>query len=874
MTQFFNIPFYWPYDVAILVIGIFQIILALTGWILCDLAGFRKLFQSCTLVRQEVSQLWKRDPVENLKLFHQVLREDKTGFLTPWIQESILMDGNNHPAAMADLDAFLNPVVIVPCIPHRIWYRMIIMVMSVVAFLGMAWIIVTQANFTSEQAWARVGMALFIFVFPILDYVFVDWLVIQQVRQKIESLQHLFRNHFPVLTTSQLQYSVLLNQQVMSRQMQSMSQEITSTLTESFQKQITPIIHNMSQTFDRSIKHVDEQQQQGIGKLAAHFARQLEQLLGHNLAGLSASISSLNEMHASAATRTQELLVALNQSTSLQKDAQDSAHAILGSLSASHQAVVTSTARLNEVFSNSASQISEVFSEATSQLSGTFSDATSQLSEVLTTGTASLTSSFETSSVSLSSTFADSTSRMDEIMASGADRIEQLLAASATQLQAHAAETIATVQKSYSGGADNLQAAFSAGSDLLTNRFAEGSNQLQAAFTGSTEQFASTLHTSAVEVQTALTEGSEQLRSVFTHGYEQMEQAFQTSADTLTQSLQSGSTTLQDSYTQSSTLITDLFNKGSSQLQAAFTGSTEQFASTLHTSAVEVQSALSLGSEQLRSIFTQGYEEMESAFKNSAEYLNQSLTLGSTNLQESYTKSNALLTDLFKNGSSALTQSFAAGQDQLIQTLNGATEALSQTLLKSSDMVEQLKAIIEASQADAQRIREEQVAVESQIGGYFDQMHVQINRLQDDLQANLVDIFGKYNDLTQMTLTQSDEQYQDLMTRLTESSTTLMNTLDDQVRDLTFLVRDVASEIAGLNKSLDVSVQNFGEQIQLSTQSTFQSFDQGLSDIVAQLTDTVRLIGDAVDDLPGAIISAREVLTDSSAVSASPSTTA
>jgi hypothetical protein len=86
MTQFFNIPFYWPYDVAILVIGIFQIILALTGWILCDLAGFRKLFQSCTLVRQEVSQLWKRDPVENLKLFHQVLREDKTGFLTPWFR--------------------------------------------------------------------------------------------------------------------------------------------------------------------------------------------------------------------------------------------------------------------------------------------------------------------------------------------------------------------------------------------------------------------------------------------------------------------------------------------------------------------------------------------------------------------------------------------------------------------------------------------------------------------------------------------------------------------------------------------------------------------------------------------------------------------
>ncbi len=845
LTQFLaDLPVNWVLTGTVSLI----FLLAIAGWIMCDLAGFAHLFRSIQKVRQEVAQLWKRDPVENLKLLRSQATPERLGMLSPAIVRSIIMDSNGQPYALADLTINLNPRTIVRHIPYRGLVMPAFVLMASITVIGTLTAIYSQNQNNPAASLLPIFLAASLSTFLILLFRALDQIKIHRATVEIEALQDMLAHHFIVMSDAQVQYRILADQKLLIDQIQNLGPTLSTAMADATQKQMVPVIRNMSQSFDQAVKHVNEQQQQGIGKLAAHFARQLDQILGEHLTDLSASIAALNEIHATAIGRTQDLLTAIDQSTGLQLDAQQSAQAILAGLFASHQAVIESTTRLNEVFSASSSQLSQVFSASAGQINQVFASSTEQLSQALTTGASS----------------------MEGILATGSTQIGQLLAASAAQVQAAAAASAVQVSETYVTGADHLQAAFTAGSDLLNSRFAEGSSQLQTAFTGSTEQFASTLHTRAVEVQSALSQGSEQLRAIFTQGSEQMESAFKNSTDALTLSLQSGSTTLQDSYTQSSTLITDLFNSGSSQLQAAFTGSTEQFASTLHTSAVEVQSALSQGSEQLRAIFTQGYEQMESAFKNSADTLTQSLTSGSTNLQNSYTQSSTLITDLFNTGSAALTQSFSAGQDQLIQTLNGATEALSQTLLKSSDMVEQLKVMIEASQADAQRIREEQLAVESQIGGYFDQMHVQINRLQDDLQANLVDIFGKYNDLTQMTLTQSDEQYQDLMSKLTESSTTLMNSLDDQVRDLTFLVREVTSEIAGLNKSLDVSVQTFGEQIQLSTQSTFQSFDQELSAIVAQLTNTVRLIGDAVDDLPGAIISAREVLTDSSASDAQP----
>ncbi len=258
----------------------------------------------------------------------------------------------------------------------------------------------------------------------------------------------------------------------------------------------------------------------------------------------------------------------------------------------------------------------------------------------------------------------------------------------------------------------------------------------------------------------------------------------------------------------------------------------------------------------------------------------QSITDSSTQLEQTFTGSSEKLADIFANSSTglvltvnslsekissqstdnmtALNQILTTGADQLRLAYSEGAEHLNEVLKKSSEMTQEVSTLLINGQAEAARLREEQTEVQGRISDYFEQMRNQINRLQDDLQANLVDIFSKFTDLTSVTLTQSDEQSQQMLSHLTEQSTQLMNTLDDQVRELSFLVRDVASEISGLNKTLDQSVQQFGEQLSETTSKTFDSFDQGLNDIVAHLSNTIELISDSVDDLPAAVISVRD----------------
>lgn len=274
--------------------------------------------------------------------------------------------------------------------------------------------------------------------------------------------------------------------------------------------------------------------------------------------------------------------------------------------------------------------------------------------------------------------------------------------------------------------------------------------------------------------------------------------------------------------------------------QKSLVDSVEASQQTLHDtiskSLLTLQSSVAAGEQSMRDTIARSQTELMSTVSANQRDFGEALTTGQKDLQ-----------DILREGA-----------EQLRRTYSEGSKDLNQVLIKSGEMTQEISTLLINGQAEAAKLRENQVEVESRIGDYFEQMRNQINRLQDDLQASVIDIFAKFTDLTTMTLTQSDEQSQQMLSSLTEQATQLMNTLDDQVRDLSFLVRDVSSEIAGLNKTLDGSIERFGEQMQDNTQKTFESFDQGLSDIVAHLGKTIQMIGDAVDDLPGAVISVRD----------------
>jgi hypothetical protein len=267
------------------------------------------------------------------------------------------------------------------------------------------------------------------------------------------------------------------------------------------------------------------------------------------------------------------------------------------------------------------------------------------------------------------------------------------------------------------------------------------------------------------------------------------------------------------------------------------------------------------GSDTISRTYESGTEQLKLALSSGADQLAQIYTASKIDFNQAIVSGTEQLTQSLVSSSEQLSQNLAANAERYNQSLLSGSGQLGEALIRTSDLASNLQELLSASQESSNQFRQDQLQVEERIGGYFDRMHQQVIQVQDDLQSNLIDIFAKFTDLTTTSLTQTDEQYQEMMTKLSEDSTQLMNMLDDQVRDLSFLVRDIATEISGLNKSMDGSLQLFGNQMQSSTRLTFESFDKGLTDVVGQLTDTIRLISDAVDDLPAAVVSARDLMT-------------
>ncbi|MDD2534441.1 MAG: hypothetical protein PHC86_07055 [Eubacteriales bacterium] len=490
----------------------------------------------------------------------------------------------------------------------------------------------------------------------------LEALVLLIIKVKTGHFIEFLADNFQITNESQLQHDLLMSQKQLRSDFKLQGTELNTALTESIQKNWVPAVRNMSQSLEEAVKHLNDQQQHGMGKLAGHFARQLDQSLGEHLSALAGSIESINTLHEQGTNRTQELLTHLDKTIALQTETDKRVNEVLKSLADARQSIMDSSTQLNHVFSQSATKLTDAFDQSTDKLTDTFDQSTTKLTAAVDQSAAKLTDAFDQSTEMLTGTF-------DESLA------------------------------------------------LVSTSFADGSASLA----------------------NALKDGRDALQTTFISG-------------------------------QSS--------------------------------------------------------------------LNQTLLGGQDSL-------NQLLTD----GANQLKQSYVDGAEQL-----------NLVLVRSSEMTSEISNLLLNAQQEAAKLREDQVATESQISGYFDQMHNQINRLQDDLQANLIDIFAKFTDLTSMTLTQSEEKSQQMMATLSEQSTTLMNTLDDQVRELSFLVRDVSGEISGLNKTLDNSVQGFGEQLQLNTQHTFTAFDEGLTNIVAHLSRTIEMISDAVDDLPGAVASVRDLI--------------
>ncbi len=857
MVQVTELMASWPVQWILIITLAALGFLALLGWLVCDLGSLGKLFRSIRQARQEIAQLWKKDPVENLKLFRDLVNSGKVGVLMHPINRAILYDQTGQPSAIADPSQSFEPRVIIAQAPGRFWAAPIFYLMIVIGICGTFLATLVQLEVDPSAAATTAVLHAMLVILLITLYKTVDLLVIHHATVVIEQFQDMLTRHFPVFGEIQLQYQILQGQRQTMIQMRSMGPELSANIGDSLQKQLVPAIRmmgqNMSQSFDQATKNLNELQQQGMGKLAAHFANQLEHLLGQNFENLATSIQTMNTLHESSSKRLQELLNSLDRSANLQNQSQEAAQLVLKSLSDSRLAITDSSAKLDQIYASSAENLNQTFSISSERLTQTLSAGTDQLTQTVNTSSEQLARTFNTSTEQLTQTFNTSTEQLTQTFNTSTEQLSQTFNIGTEKLS-----------QTFTTGGDQLLEIFTTGGAVLNQSLTSGSDQLNQSYSKGSEQISSAMQLGAGQIEKAFNLNQDKLNDALTASADYFKQALVSNAENLTTSLSTSTGMLNDS--------TDRLNESTGLLNQALTTIAEKLNQVLETSTVEMKLAFASAADELNLKYTSGSDTLSRTFETGTEQLNLALSSGADQLAQVYSSSKVDLNQAIVSGTELLTQSLVTSSEQLSQnlvanserynqSLLSGTEQLGDALIRTSELASNLQDLLSASQESTNRFRQDQLQVEEQIGGYFDQMHQQIIQVQDDLQSNLVDIFSKFTDLTTTSLTQSDEQYQAMVTRLSEDSTQLMNMLDDQVRDLSFLVRDIASEISGLNKSMDGSLQLFGEQMKSSTQMTFESFDKGLADVVGQLTDTIRLISDAVDDLPAAVVSARDLMT-------------
>lgn len=550
MAQLADFLVNWPLEKVLMITLLAMGFLALAGWVISDAVSIGRLLLSVRKATTQIHQIWRKDQLDNLKQLRELAGTQALGYFSDPIRLAILTDLSNQPVALADPKSSLDTKKLIRQAPGRFWGVPAFALMIITGVVGFVLAIFIQLVSNPYEIAASIILYSIMAVLVIGLYRTIDMLFVHLLTVQIEQLQDLLSHHFPIYNDIQIQHQLLISQRQLSVQLKLVSPELNAALTDTVQKNWVPAVKNMSQSFEEALKHLHEEQQHGMGKLAAHFARQLDQSLGEHLTAMTASIDKINALHEAGSARAFALLNQLDQSHALQTSAHDQTTRLISDLSAAQR---------------------------------------------------------------------------------------------------------------------------------------------------------------------------------------------------------------------------DLTDSG----------------------------------QQLQAIMQKGSEQLQNTYLESAGHLND-------------------------------------------------------VLRQSGEMTQEISLLLVNGQAEAARVREEQAETENRISGYFDLMRLQINQLQDGLQANLVDIFSKFTDLTSMTLSQTDEHSQQMISNLTEQSTQLMNTLDNQVRELSFLVRDVASEISGLSQNLDSSVTQLNDQLNATTQQVFTSFDIGLKGLVDQLSQTIEEIHDAVDDLPAAVVSLRD----------------
>lgn len=191
---------------------------------------------------------------------------------------------------------------------------------------------------------------------------------------------------------------------------------------------------------------------------------------------------------------------------------------------------------------------------------------------------------------------------------------------------------------------------------------------------------------------------------------------------------------------------------------------------------------------------------------------------------------------------------------EAIGTYQKQAEAINASLASGVEMManayEKITETAEADKTDKEAIAQERRSLQQESRLYFENMEKQVEKLMGELSMQLDSAFSRFSDISSFSIEKLDSTMKGSIDDITGNLKSLVDSLDDQARDINLYAKGLAEEVAELNERLESSAAVFSEQLNKGVTRTFDTFDSGLSEISTRFGNVISDIRDVVDELP------------------------
>jgi NTP pyrophosphatase (non-canonical NTP hydrolase) len=141
---------------------------------------------------------------------------------------------------------------------------------------------------------------------------------------------------------------------------------------------------------------------------------------------------------------------------------------------------------------------------------------------------------------------------------------------------------------------------------------------------------------------------------------------------------------------------------------------------------------------------------------------------------------------------------------------------------------------------------------------YVEKTGVQVQRMQEDLNFGIENIFSRFNETSGAIFDRMEKNTGDLMERMQDNISSLMENMDEETRNISLYAKELTSDMEILNEKLESSVDEFGTHLKEGILNVFEGFDQGLAEISTRFEKVIMDIRDTVDHISDVMLKIKE----------------